>query len=93
MVAASFVTQRNASRGGRTERRAGAPAARRLGLLFALGAAIGYGTSPLMAREAFLAAPGSTKRRALHRLCLGDPRFRVDPPEARRLERHQGHEP
>jgi len=61
MVGGSFVTQRNASRG----RKAPGPSAVQAfrphvvsGSLFALGAAIGYGTSPLMAREAFLAAPG-----------------------------------
>jgi drug/metabolite transporter (DMT)-like permease len=61
MVGGSFVTQRNASRG----RKAPGPNAALpfrphvvRGSLFALGAAIGYGTSPLMAREAFLAAPG-----------------------------------
>jgi drug/metabolite transporter (DMT)-like permease len=61
MVGGSFVTQRNASRG----RKAPGPNAAQpfrphvvSGSLFALGAAIGYGTSPLMAREAFLAAPG-----------------------------------
>jgi drug/metabolite transporter (DMT)-like permease len=61
MVGGSFVTQRNASRG----RKAPGPSAVQAfrphvvsGSLFALGAAIGYGTSPLMAREAFLHAPG-----------------------------------
>ncbi len=61
MVGGSFVTQRNASRG----RKAPGPDAAQAfrphvvsGSLFALGAAIGYGTSPLMAREAFLHAPG-----------------------------------
>ncbi|HTW52213.1 MAG TPA: DMT family transporter [Stellaceae bacterium] len=61
MLGGSFVTQRNA--GGR-RKIPGAntkPAFRPQivsGYLFALGAALGYGTSPLMAREAFLAAPG-----------------------------------
>jgi len=61
MVGGSFVTQRNASR----RKTAPGPNAVQAfrphvvsGSLFALGAAIGYGTSPLMAREAFLHAPG-----------------------------------
>jgi drug/metabolite transporter (DMT)-like permease len=61
MVGGSFVTQRNASRGTRTARPNAVQVFRPhvvSGSLFALGAAIGYGTSPLMAREAFLAAPG-----------------------------------
>jgi drug/metabolite transporter (DMT)-like permease len=61
MVGGSFVTQRNAS-GGRKPPESNAVGAFRphvvSGSVFALGAAIGYGTSPLMAREAFLAAPG-----------------------------------
>jgi drug/metabolite transporter (DMT)-like permease len=61
MLGGSFVTQRNAG-GGRKAPRTNAPPAFRpqivSGYLFALGAAMGYGTSPLMAREAFLAAPG-----------------------------------
>src|SRR6185437_3881635 len=61
MVGGSFVTQRNASR-GKTAPGPNAVQAFRphvvSGSLFALGAAIGYGTSPLMAREAFLHAPG-----------------------------------
>jgi drug/metabolite transporter (DMT)-like permease len=61
MLGGSFVTQRNAG-GGRTAPRSNAEPAFRpqivSGYLFALGAAMGYGTSPLMAREAFLAAPG-----------------------------------
>jgi drug/metabolite transporter (DMT)-like permease len=61
MVGGSFVTQRNASGGTKAP---GPNAVQTFrphvvsGSLFALGAAIGYGTSPLMAREAFLAAPG-----------------------------------
>lgn len=61
MLGGSFVTQRNAG-GGRTQRGSNAAPAFRpqivSGYLFALGGALGYGTSPLMAREAFLAAPG-----------------------------------
>ena len=61
MLGGSFVTQRTAS-GGRKAAKANAEPAFRpqivRGYLFALGAALGYGTSPLMAREAFLAAPG-----------------------------------
>ncbi|HTZ36246.1 MAG TPA: EamA family transporter, partial [Stellaceae bacterium] len=64
MLGGSFVTQRNANRG------TAAPAAPQSsaapvfrphvvsGYLFALGAAVCYGASPLMAREAFLHAPG-----------------------------------
>jgi drug/metabolite transporter (DMT)-like permease len=61
MIAGSFVTQRNAG-GGRKPPGPNAPPRFRphivSGSVFALGAALGYGTSPLMAREAFLAAPG-----------------------------------
>lgn len=61
MVGGSFVTQRNAS-GARKAAGSNTAAAFRpqvvSGSVFALGAALGYGTSPLMAREAFLAAPG-----------------------------------
>lgn len=61
MVGGSFVTQRNAA-GGRPKPGANAASTFRphvvSGSLFALGAALGYGTSPLMAREAFLHAPG-----------------------------------
>ncbi|HEY1797562.1 MAG TPA: DMT family transporter [Stellaceae bacterium] len=61
MVGGSFVTQRNAS-GARKPAASGTAAAFRprvaSGSVFALGAALGYGTSPLMAREAFLHAPG-----------------------------------
>ncbi len=61
MVGGSFVTQRNAG-GGRKPRGSNAVETFRphvvSGSVFALGAAVGYGTSPLMAREAFLAAPG-----------------------------------
>jgi drug/metabolite transporter (DMT)-like permease len=61
MVSGSFVTQRNASGAVRAPGPNAAPAFRPRvvsGSVFALGAAIGYGTSPLMAREAFLHAPG-----------------------------------
>ena len=61
MVGGSFVTQRNASGGGKAPGSNTAPAFRPSvvsGSVFALGAALGYGTSPLMAREAFLHAPG-----------------------------------
>jgi len=65
MLGGSFITQSNASN------RKQAPAAPDenaapvfrphvvSGYLFALGAAVCYGASPLMAREAFLAAPGA----------------------------------
>jgi drug/metabolite transporter (DMT)-like permease len=68
MLGGSFVTQ---SEGSKRRNRPASPTAAAAaasqpvfrphivsGYLFALGAAIGYGTSPLMAREAFLAAPG-----------------------------------
>src|SRR3954464_1415244 len=60
MLGGSFVTQRNAG-GGRNVLGSNAKPAFRpqivSGYIFALGGALGYGTSPLMAREAFLAAP------------------------------------
>jgi len=61
MLGGSFVTQRNAGGGTKAPGSNAEPAFRPQivsGYLFALGGAIGYGTSPLMAREAFLAAPG-----------------------------------
>jgi drug/metabolite transporter (DMT)-like permease len=61
MVSGSFVTQRNASRGRTSPAATAVPAFTphvMSGSVFALGAALGYGTSPLMAREAFLHAPG-----------------------------------
>jgi drug/metabolite transporter (DMT)-like permease len=61
MIGGSFVTQRNASGGSRAPRSNAEPMFRPqivAGSIFALGAALGYGTSPLMAREAFLHAPG-----------------------------------
>jgi drug/metabolite transporter (DMT)-like permease len=61
MLGGSFVTQRNAGGGRKALGSKSEPAFRPQivsGYLFALGAAMGYGTSPLMAREAFLAAPG-----------------------------------
>src|SRR3954469_23418113 len=58
MLGGSFVTQRNAG-GGRNVLGSNAEPAFRpqivSGYIFALGGALGYGTSPLMAREAFLA--------------------------------------
>lgn len=63
MIAGSFVTQRSAGGGRKRRREPHAPPTFRphivSGSVFAIGAALGYGTSPLMAREAFLAAPGS----------------------------------
>jgi drug/metabolite transporter (DMT)-like permease len=61
MLGGSFVTQRNAGDGRKTPRANTEPEFRPQivsGYIFALGGALGYGTSPLMAREAFLAAPG-----------------------------------
>jgi len=60
MLSGSFVTQRNAGGGQKALKSNAEPAFRPQivsGYIFALGAALGYGTSPLMAREAFLAAP------------------------------------
>jgi drug/metabolite transporter (DMT)-like permease len=65
MLGGSFITQSNANNGKRVPIVAGpqeAPVFRPQvvsGYLFALGAAVCYGASPLMAREAFLAAPGA----------------------------------
>lgn len=62
MVGGSFVTQRNASTPRKPAATSSAAPTFRphvvSGSVFALGAALGYGTSPLMAREAFLHAPG-----------------------------------
>ena len=61
MLGGSIVTQRNASGGPKVPGSNAEPAFRPQivsGYIFALGGALGYGTSPLMAREAFLAAPG-----------------------------------
>jgi drug/metabolite transporter (DMT)-like permease len=69
MLGGSFITQSNASSGGKapTPTRA-APEANPTpvfrprvfsGYIFALGAAVCYGASPLMAREGFLHAPGA----------------------------------
>lgn len=61
MLGGSFATQRNAGAGRKAPGSNAAPAFQPQivsGYLFALGGAIGYGTSPLMAREAFLDAPG-----------------------------------
>jgi len=64
MLGGSFVTQHNANN-GRKAPTSSKPRPEPLfrphvvsGYLFALGAAICYGASPLMAREAFLHAPG-----------------------------------
>ena len=70
MLGGSFVTQRNAGKGGK---KAAAPAGTApepaakpefrprvaAGYILALGAALCYGASPLMARKAFLSAPGT----------------------------------
>ena len=70
MLGGSFVTQRNSSRGGQASAAAGPkaePAFRPQivsGYLFALGAAMCYGASPLMAREGFLRAPGAASAAA-----------------------------
>ena len=67
MLGGSFVTQRNAGK-ARQPAAAGSPAAPHApvfrprvvsGYLLALGAALCYGASPLMARQAFLDAPGA----------------------------------
>ena len=61
MLGGSIVTQRNASGGPEVPGSNAVPAFRPQivsGYIFALGGALGYGTSPLMVREAFLAAPG-----------------------------------
>jgi drug/metabolite transporter (DMT)-like permease len=61
MLGGSFVTQRNAGRGRPRPQPNAQPAFRPhvvAGYLFALGAAACYGVSPLMARAAFLSAPG-----------------------------------
>lgn len=61
MLGGSFITQRNAGGGRKVPGSRVKPAFRPhiiSGYIFALGGALGYGTSPLMAREAFLAAPG-----------------------------------
>ena len=58
------------------------------GYLFALGAAMCYGNSPLMARQAFLNAPGAgTAAAGMPRLCGGDAVILADPAQARLLER------
>jgi drug/metabolite transporter (DMT)-like permease len=67
MLGGSFITQSNASSGGKTPARTTlatnpAPVFRPhvfSGYIFALGAAVCYGASPLMAREGFLNAPGA----------------------------------
>jgi drug/metabolite transporter (DMT)-like permease len=65
MLGGSFITQTNASNGKRAPpapQPTEAPVFRPhvvSGYCFALGAAACYGASPLMAREAFLAAPGA----------------------------------
>jgi len=62
MLGGSFITQSNV---GGANKAPGSPAERGFrphllsGYLFALGAAVCYGSSPLMARQAFLAAPGA----------------------------------
>jgi drug/metabolite transporter (DMT)-like permease len=61
MLGGSFATQRNVSGGRKAPVSNAEPAFRPQivsGYIFALGGALGYGTSPLLAREAFLAAPG-----------------------------------
>jgi drug/metabolite transporter (DMT)-like permease len=61
MLGGSFVTQRNGGSGRKALGSNAEPAFRPQivsGYIFALGGALGYGTSPLMAREAFLHAPG-----------------------------------
>ena len=62
MLGGSFVTQSKARRAGRQILRAEAAFRPRVvsGYLFALGAAVCYGASPLMARQAFLIAPGAS---------------------------------
>jgi drug/metabolite transporter (DMT)-like permease len=64
MLGGSFITQGNA---GKTKKKASAPGPKRKptfqprvlsGYIFGLGAAMCYGSSPLMARQAFLHAPG-----------------------------------
>jgi drug/metabolite transporter (DMT)-like permease len=67
MLGGSFITQGNAGRGHRNARAARDPKPQpafrpRLssGYLFGLGAAMCYGSSPLMAREAFLHAPAAS---------------------------------
>jgi len=65
MLGGSFITQGNA--GGRTKEASAEPPEAKPtfrprvfpGYLFGLGAAMAYGSSPLMAREAFLHAPGA----------------------------------
>jgi len=62
MLGGSFITQRNAGKGRQPPQPNAGPAFRPhvlAGYLFALGAAACYGASPLMAREAFLNAPGA----------------------------------
>lgn len=65
MLGGSFITQSNAGKGGRARavpRAAAEPVFRPhvvSGYLLALGAAVCYGSSPLMARAAFLDAPGA----------------------------------
>jgi drug/metabolite transporter (DMT)-like permease len=60
MLGGSFTTQINADKGARYPRPAASFRPRIVpGYLFGLGAALCYGASPLMAREAFLRAPGA----------------------------------
>jgi drug/metabolite transporter (DMT)-like permease len=68
MLGGSFVTQSNASSGGQTMPGQTTPGPNTApvftprvlsGYVFALGAAVCYGASPLMAREGFLHAPGA----------------------------------
>src|SRR5437764_2725958 len=64
-----------------------------VGYVFALGAAMCYGSSPLMARQAFLYAPeASTAAGGMPPLCGGDAGVLADPPQARLLGGHQAHE-
>jgi uncharacterized membrane protein len=57
-----------------------------LGYVFALGAAMCYGSSPLMARQAFLNAPeGQHGSRRVSCLCSGYAGLLVDPAQARLL--------
>jgi drug/metabolite transporter (DMT)-like permease len=69
MLGGSFITQSNASGGRKAPMPAGTTPEPKLapvfrphvfsGYIFALGAAVCYGASPLMAREGFLHAPGA----------------------------------
>jgi drug/metabolite transporter (DMT)-like permease len=62
------------------------------GYVFGLAAAMCYGSSPLMARQAFLHAPGASTAAGGCLAYTAATLFLADPAQARRLARHQVHE-